>query len=98
MDDKEIDKIAQAIAAKLAEPAGQQLLGCGSASSTQSYYCTNSYTCATSYECGGAGLFFCSGGQFYCRTKFNCGGYAFTCYSGYFHCDGTAYDCGGHYS
>ncbi|MBN2207839.1 MAG: hypothetical protein JW759_00865 [Candidatus Coatesbacteria bacterium] len=90
MDEKGIDKIAQTIAAKLAEPGGNQLLGCGSASSTQQHQCYT-YNCSgTSYECGGAGLFQC--GTFRCYTDFTCRDYhdEFTCASStYFTCSGS---------
>jgi len=77
MKDKDINKIAEAIAAKLGEPGGQKLLGCGDASSTQTYNCSgSSYQCSY-YECGGAGQFRCSnshrcGGTFNCYTNFTC--------------------------
>ena len=81
MTDEQINKIAQAIAAKLAEPAGQKLLGCGSSSSSLGYSCWTggSYACSP-YECGGAGWFRCPT-SFTCVTsidcddKFECGGY-----------------------
>ena len=92
MDDKEIEKIAQAIAAKIAEPGGNQLLGCGSASSTSDYracYSGSNFTCS-SYECGGAGNFRCGSATGYpqfgctinfdCYTNFTCDG--FSCASG----------------
>jgi len=71
MTDEQIDKIAQAIAAKMAKPAGPAPLGCGSVSSSQDYGCDSGiYTCSASYECGGDGTFFCT--RFECRNGFNC--------------------------
>jgi len=76
MSEEQINKIAQAIAAKLAEPGGNQLLGCGSASSTQQYSCRPNYICSGSgYECGGNTPFNCGGsgsGAFSCVTSFAC--------------------------
>ena len=81
MDDQEIEKIAQAIAAKLAEPRGIQPLGCGSASSPADFYCTptGSYAC-NGYRCGGPGWFTCPASfrcvtTFDCDPRFECGGY-----------------------
>jgi len=77
MKDRDIDKIAEAIAAKLGEAGGPVVLGCGDASSSQNYNCdTGSYSC-TYYECGGAGEFRCvssfrCGDTFDCRTDFSC--------------------------
>ena len=92
MDDQEIEKIAQTIAAKLGEQGGQQLLGCGSASSSQGYNCTSTseYDCrGSSYECGGQGLFDCYY-RFFCRNSFSCFGPSrrFNC-EYYFDCQGT---------
>jgi len=82
MKDKEIDKIAQAIAAKLGEPGGPGVLGCGDASSSENYSCDYDYSC-DDYECGGAGFFRCIN-LFECNTEFEC--YSdFNCYAG-FHC------------
>ena len=90
MTDEQIEKIAQAIAAKIGEPGGPAILGCGSASNTQGYFCqSNPYNCNTSYECGGASYFYCGGsyGWFYCRGTFKC--YSnYTCYSSV-SCSGT---------
>jgi len=86
MNDEEINKIAQAIAAKIAEPGGNKLLGCGSASSTQRYQCSTAYQCNSGYECGGAAEFYCYNGHrcgngFYCYTNFTCqtSGGGFSC-------------------
>ena len=90
MKDEEIDKIAQAIAAKLAQPAGQKLLGCGSVSSSEYYDCHTDYRCTgSSYECGGAGLFRCLD-YFACysTTTFTCRGSGFDCPALFF-CSGT---------
>jgi len=78
MEDKDIEKIAQAIAAKLAERAGNRLLACGDASSTGTFECGN-YGCGSGgYECGGAGRFNCDGfqcsgssGTFECRGSYD---------------------------
>jgi len=85
MKDKEIDKIAQAIAAKLGEPGGPGVLGCGDASSTQNYDCSNYYCDGDTYECGGAGYFHCAEYYYFrcsytfsCDSTFRCGWY-FTC-------------------
>ena len=84
MKDTDIERIAEAIAAKIGEPGGAQLLGCGDASSSQNYTCREaaSYVCERDYECGGAGEFNCrpyyggftchSGGYFRCYTRFKC--------------------------
>ena len=88
MDDKEIEKIAQAIAAKLAEPPGNRLLGCGSASNSTGHFCSGNYSCST-YECGGAGLFGCIGSSYRCTGVFKC-------YDG-FYCSGI-YSCSGSYN
>jgi len=77
MDDEEIEKIARAIAAKIGEPGGPAMLGCGSASSSQPYNCSGSYTCSgSSYTCGGAGQFMCAAFRcdqyFYCYNNFTC--------------------------
>ena len=85
MKDEEIDKIAQAIAAKLAEPGGSGLLGCGSASSTQNYDCSGNYNCRP-YECGGAGSFRCH--NFDCRNYFYCDPSGFACTDVLFQCSG----------
>jgi len=89
MNDEEINKIAQAIAAKIAEPGGNKLLGCGDASSSQNYQCSSSYQCNNDYECGGAGRFWCSNGHrcgwmFDCYTSFQCDstGPGFSCAAG----------------
>ena len=88
MNDEEINKIAQAIAAKIAEPGGPALLGCGDASSSQSYSCSSgSYQCGGSYECGGAGQFRCALSfrcimDFDCRSNFQCSSY-FDCATHY---------------
>jgi len=71
MKDTDIDRIAEAIAAKLGEPGGAQLLGCGDASSSQTYSCTGYHDCNRNYECGGAGRFECST-TFRCVTGFEC--------------------------
>ena len=95
MDDKEIEKIAQAIAAKLGEPPGNQLLGCHLASSSQAYRCTSTsdFTCSGSwYECGGQGLFDCYY-YFFCRNSFSC----FNTSNGRFNCE-YWFDCQGTYS
>jgi len=92
MNDEQIEKIAQAIATKMAQPAGKQLLGCGDASSTSNYSnCTGAqgnFGCST-YECGGAGNFRCGAAgsnEFRCTSTFRC--YTnFTCNN--FRCDGT---------
>ena len=70
MKDKDIDTIAKAIAAKIGEPAGNKLLGCGSASSSEYYYCSTTYSCSSYYECGGAADFHCW--TFTCDTDFSC--------------------------
>ena len=91
MTDEQIDKIARAIAAKIGEPGGPVVLGCGSASATGDYNCS-AYTCSTSYQCGGAGYFTCGGSStwFNCRDAFKCYSY-FTCYGSgsHFICSGT---------
>ena len=88
MTDEQIDKIAQALAAKLAEPGGAKLLGCGSASSSQYYGCTSgSYSCSSYYECGGANSFMCT--RFSCHDDFWCDT-AFGCI--------TTFDCEGSYT
>ena len=85
MKDTDIERIAEAIAAKLGEPGGAQLLGCGDASSSEDYTCDGrSYSCSY-YECGGAGQFTCDVylafrcsmdfdcySNFDCRTTFDC--------------------------
>jgi len=90
MDDKEIEKIAQAIAAKIAEPGANKLLGCGDASSSQNYNCSSANYNCSSYECGGAGNFTCgTAGSFQhrcsltfdCRSNFTCNN--FSCGAGY---------------
>ena len=92
---KDIDKIAQAIAAKLAEPDGNQLLGCGSASSSQEHRCyDSSYSCSQGYECGGAGYFYCQALTFSCSDLFSCYSnyscYRYTC--SVFACD-SSFEC-----
>jgi hypothetical protein len=78
MTDEQIDKIAQALAAKLAEPGGGKLLGCGSASSSQYYSCnTGTYSCSSYYECGGAASFSCT--RFDCYDNFHCVGDRWNC-------------------
>ena len=72
MSDEQINKIAQALAAKLAQPGGPGLLGCGSASSTQYYYCSSTYSCGSYYGCGGAADFACW--TFTCHDQFRCYG------------------------
>ncbi|HUT05016.1 MAG TPA: hypothetical protein VM163_14130 [bacterium] len=88
MKDKDIDKIAQAIAAKIGEPGGPVILGCGDASSSQDYRCSDTYICYDDYECGGAGVFNCGYG-FYCHGYFDCEGASsqFNCGSDRFVCD-----------
>jgi hypothetical protein len=90
MTDEQIEKIAQAIAAKIGEPGGPAILGCGSASSTQNYSCPGtSYSCTSGiYECGGAGTFSCprrfSCTEFRCDNRmFDCSGSDFYCYYSY---------------
>jgi len=88
MKEKDIDKIAQAIAAKLGEAGGPVVLGCGDASSSQQYSCdTGSYSCSY-YECGGAGNFDCARSfrcsmDFDCYTDFDCSGSTFDCHNRY---------------
>ena len=88
MKKEEIERIAQAIAAKLGEPGANQLLGCGDASSTQNYSCPGAtYGCGSGgYECGGAGYFTCNvfvcAYGFECYTEFTCTG-TFDCTSSY---------------
>jgi len=88
MTDEQINKIAQAIAAKLAQRAGPVILGCGDASSSQSYTC-QTYGCDR-YECGGAGKFTCGypgfmcGDYFWCYSNFECSaGATFICLDRY---------------
>ena len=86
MKDEQINKIAEAIAAKLAEPGGNKLLGCGSASSSEYYRCENFVCERQPYECGGAGDFHC--------PNFRCRGLEFDCHSRFycmqeFYCDST---------
>jgi len=86
MSDEQINKIAQAIAAKIAEPGGNKLLGCGSASSTQRYQCSVTAYACSGYECGGAAEFYCyeghmCGGNFDCYTNFTCRS-GFSCAAG----------------
>jgi hypothetical protein len=89
MNDEEIDKIARAIAAKIGEPGGPAILGCGDASSSQSYTCNNNFVCNSGiYECGGAGPFRCTPGfsctTFRCYSDFGCGNPSgFSCPSNY---------------
>jgi len=86
MQKEDINKIAEAIAAKIGQPDGPVVLGCGDASSSTNYYCPTSFSCST-YECGGAAQFACIGntyrctGAFKCYTGFNC--------TGRFSCTGT---------
>jgi len=86
MTDEQINKIAQALAAKLAEPGGNKLLGCGSASSSQHYDCRADYRCSSYYECGGAEWFSCD--FFTCNDDFKCTRNQHTCY-GTFRCSRT---------
>ena len=86
MSDEQIDKIAQALAAKLAEPGGGKLLGCGSVSSSQYYDCSGTYSCSSYYECGGAEWFRCS--NFTCNDDFKCTNDNYGCY-GTFRCSHT---------
>ena len=90
MKKEEIEKIAQAIAAKLGEPGGNKLLGCGDASSSESYSCTSTsgYDCSGSYECGGAARFRCD--YFTCQNTFYCAGQRVDCI--------FSFDCEGSYS
>ena len=88
MTDEQINKIAQAIAAKIGEPGRPVMLGCGDASSSQYYQCSGGYNCAT-YECGGAAQFNCSY-DFRCN-RFNCHG-NFSCYSS------SAFSCASSYT
>ncbi|MBN2209729.1 MAG: hypothetical protein JW759_10600 [Candidatus Coatesbacteria bacterium] len=70
LTDEQINKIAETLAAKLAEPGGPAPLGCGSASGSEYYYCSgSSYNCSGSYECG-VGGFSCR--TFTCRNDFGC--------------------------
>jgi len=74
MRGKDIDTIAKAIAAKLGEPGGNKILGCGSASSTRSYECGGGFTCSSTgdrFECGGAGEFDCIYHHFACEYDFS---------------------------
>ncbi|HUT03471.1 MAG TPA: hypothetical protein VM163_06230 [bacterium] len=75
MKDKDINKIAEAIAAKIGAPSGPVVLGCGDASSTQTYNCSTGHNCTT-YECGGAAQYRCSSAfqcnRFNCYTNFQC--------------------------
>ena len=86
MKDEQIDKIAQAIAAKLAEPGGKKLLGCGDASSSQYYQCSATYSCSSYYECGGAAGFNCT--DFDCNDDFYCANNRYVC-TGNFRCYGS---------
>ena len=87
MSDEQINKIAQAIAAKIGEPGGPAILGCGSASSSSGYDC-GQHTCnGTSYECGGAarhrcGYYNCYADSFSCGIGFLCA-YSFYCSNEY---------------
>ena len=88
MKSEEIDKIAEAIAAKIGQASGPVLLGCGDASSSQTYRCSSNHICYSDYECGGAGVFNCAYG-FYCHGYFRCEGASsqFRCGSDRFVCD-----------
>jgi len=86
MKDKDIDTIAKAIAAKLGEPGGSKLLGCGSASSSDYFDCTSLYNCSSYYECGGANSFVCW--YFDCDDNFRCVHARYTCV-GDFDCHAT---------
>jgi hypothetical protein len=92
LSDEQIDKIAQALAGKLAEHAGPAPLGCGSASSTTPYRCyTSGFECMSgTYECGGAAQFRCGSST---GNLFNC--WDFNCYTN-FVCDYFA--CGHDYN
>ena len=86
MTDEQIEKIAQAIAAKMAKPGGPVILGCGDSSSSQNYDCgQGGYDCWGIYECGGAGSFNCLRYND-CHQGFQCYS-AFTCPS-YHSCSG----------
>ncbi|MBN2207840.1 MAG: hypothetical protein JW759_00870 [Candidatus Coatesbacteria bacterium] len=92
MDDKGIDKIAQAIAAKIGEKGAPVVLGCGSASSTEYYRCSDNFRCrGSAYECGGAGTFYCYG-------YFNCEASRFYCYSDFTCYTGAYFYCGSNYN
>jgi len=86
MEDKDIEKLAQTIAAKLAEPGGNKLLGCGSQSSSQRYDCRSTFDCSSYYECGRAAIFSCD--YFTCNDNFQCTRYEYGCY-GTFRCSHT---------
>ena len=91
MKNEEVNKIAEAIAAKIGEGDADQLLGCGSASNESSYHACNGtgmYSCNT-YECGGAADFTCGYSTFACNV--------FRCYGGLFNCTGH-FECAGNYS
>ena len=89
MKKEEIDKIAKAIAAKLAEPAGNRVLGCGSASSSENHGChSGTYSCDT-YECGGQGASGCT--DFDCNDHFDCVSGVWAC-TGHFNCYGSYSD------
>ena len=85
MKQNDIDRIAASIAARIGDPEGAKLLGCGNASSSQSYQCSSStYYCTSGYECGGAGRFYCPY-FFSCTTSFDCDS-AFDCGTSNFYC------------
>ena len=85
MKDKDIDTIAKAIAAKIGEPGGNKILGCGSASSSEYYHC-DTYSCSSYYECGGAATFNCA--DFTCHDNFRCVDERYSCV-GRFNCYAT---------
>ncbi|MBN2209731.1 MAG: hypothetical protein JW759_10610 [Candidatus Coatesbacteria bacterium] len=86
LNDEQINKIAETLAAKLAEPGGDKLLGCGSVSSTERYDCSGTYNCSSYYECGGDAWFRCS--SFTCESNFKCTNDRYGCY-GTFRCSST---------
>ena len=97
MKKEDIDKIAEIIANKLGEQGGQELLGCGSASSSQAYRCTatGGYSCTgSSYDCGGNASFECRY-DFECDNSFGCDSEMFTCHY-YFGCH-SYFNCSGGY-
>lgn len=67
----EIERIAQAVTAGLAQsPEPRAPAGCGSFSSTLQFACP-SYSCSSVYECGGVAEFSC-GQTFSCPEGFFC--------------------------
>jgi hypothetical protein len=67
----EIERIAQAVCAGLAQASAPVApAGCGSFSNTQAYSCS-SYDCSANYECGGVAEFACGQG-FSCPEGFFC--------------------------